>query len=33
MDGEDSFNEQVSSFDCGDILRDRDEVGKPSEAI
>ena len=33
MDREDSFKEDVSSFDCGDVLRDWDEVGEPSEAI
>ena len=33
MDREDLFNEDVSSFNCCDILRDWDEVGEPSEAI
>ena len=33
VDREDSFNEDVSSFDCCDILRYWDEVGEPSEAI
>ena len=33
MDREDSFNEDVTSFNCCDVLRDRDEVGKPSHAI
>ena len=33
VDREDSFDEDVGSFDCSDILRDWDEVGEPSEAI
>ena len=33
MDREDSFNEDVNSFDCCDVLRDWDEVDEPSEAI
>ena len=33
MDKEDSFNEDVGSFDCCDVLRDWDDVGEPSEAI
>ena len=33
VDREDSFNQDVSSFDCCDVLRDWDEVGKTSEAI
>ena len=33
VDREDSFNEDVSSFDCCDVLRYWDEVGEPSEAI
>ena len=33
VDREDSFNEDVSSFDCFDVLRDWDKVGEPSEAI
>ena len=33
VDREDSFNEDIGSFDCCDILRDWDEVGEPSEAI
>ena len=33
VDGEDLFNEEVSSFDCCDVLRDWNEVGEPSEAI
>ena len=33
MDREDPFNEDVSSFDCCDILRYWDEVGEPREAI
>ena len=32
MDREESFNEDVGSFDCCDVLRDWDEVGEPSEA-
>jgi len=30
---EDSFNDEVSSFDYCDALGDWDEVGEPSEAI
>ena len=33
VDRKDSFNEDVSSFDCCDVLRYWDEVGEPSEAI
>ena len=33
VDREYSFNEDVSSFDCCDVLRYWDEVGEPSEAI
>ena len=33
MDREDSFHENVGSFDCCDVLRDWDEVGETSEAI
>ena len=33
VDREDSFNEEIGSFDCCDILRDWDEGGEPSEAI
>ena len=33
VDRDDSFNEDIGSFDCCDVLRDWDEVGKPSEAI
>ena len=33
VDRQDSFNEDVSSFDCCDVLRDWDEVGESSEAI
>ena len=33
VDREDSFDEDVGSFACCDILRDWDEVGEPSEAI
>jgi hypothetical protein len=33
VDREDSFDEEVSSLDCCDILRDWNEVGKPREAI
>jgi len=33
MDREDSFNEEVSSFTCCDVLGDWDEVGERSEAI
>ena len=33
MDREDSFNEDVGSFDSCDVLRDWDEVGEPSEGI
>ena len=33
VDREVSFNEDVGSFDCCDVLRDWDEVGEPSEAI
>ena len=33
MDREDSFNKDVSSFDCCDVLRNWDEVGEISEAI
>ena len=33
MDREYSFNQDVSSFDCCDVLTDWDEVGEPSEAI
>ena len=33
MDRGDSFDEDVGSFDCCDILRDRDEGGEPREAI
>ena len=33
VDRDDSFNEDVSSFDCCDVLRYWDEVGEPSEAI
>ena len=33
VDREDSFNEDVSSFDCCDVLGYWDEVGKLSEAI
>ena len=33
VDREDSFDEDVGSFDFCDILRDWDEVGEPSEAI
>ena len=33
VDREDSFNEDVCSFDCCDILRNWDEVGETSEAI
>jgi len=33
MDREDSFNEEISRFDCSDVLGDWDEVGEPSEAI
>ena len=32
MDREDSFNEDIGSFDCHDVLRYWDEVGEPSEA-
>ena len=33
VDREDSSNEDVSSFNCCDVLRDWDEVGETSEAI
>ena len=33
VDREDSFNEDIGSFDCCDILRGRDNVGEPSVAI
>ena len=33
MDREDSFNQDVSSFDCCDVLRYWDEVDEPSEVI
>ena len=33
VDREDSFDEDVGSFDCCDILRDWDEVDESSEAI
>ena len=33
VDREDSLHEDISSFDCGDVLRYLDEVGEPSEAI
>ena len=33
MDRADSFNEDVSSFNCCDFLRDWDKVGEPREAI
>ena len=33
VDGEDSFDKEVSSFDCCNVLRYWDEVGEPSEAI
>jgi len=33
MDREDSFNTQVCSSNCGDILGDWGEVGEPCEAI
>ena len=32
-DREDSFNEGIGSFDCCDVLRDRNKIGEPSEAI
>ena len=33
VEREDSFNEDVGSFDCCDVLRDWNEVGETSEAI
>ena len=33
VDREDSFNENVGSFDCCDVLGNWDEVGETSEAI
>ena len=33
VDREDSFNENVGSFHCCDVLRNWDEVGETSEAI
>ena len=33
MDREDSFNEDVGSFDCCDVLRNWDKVDETSEAI
>ena len=33
MDTEDSFNEDFGSFDCYNVLGNRDEVGETSEAI
>ena len=33
VEREDSFNEDVTSFDCNDVLRDCDEVRETSEAI
>ena len=33
VDREDSFNDDIGSFDCCDVLRDKDAVGEPSEAI
>ena len=33
VDREHSFDQDVGSFDCCDILRDWDKVGEPSEAI
>ena len=33
MAREDSFNKDVRSFDCCDILKDLDEIDEPSKAI
>jgi len=33
MDSEDSFNEEISSFNRGNVLGDWDQVGEPSQEI
>ena len=33
LDRRDSFNKDVGSSDCCQVLRDSDEIGKPTERI